>query len=90
MTEFILGAAVGAALIFLGSEVAAERAEREHEKQVRRLIRAIRELHADKQAMAQLFVRSVPEEQASAKDEHKTRTMQKIREDWARAMENLQ
>ena len=56
MTEFILGAAVGAALIFLGSEVAAERTEQEHIREVRHLIRVIRELQADKKALADLII----------------------------------
>ena len=56
MTEFILGTAVGAALIFLGSEVAADRAEQEHIREVRHLIRVIRELQADKKALADLII----------------------------------
>jgi hypothetical protein len=94
MTEFILGAALGALLLFAGAEATAARAEQEHEKQVRRLLRVIRELQADKQAMAQLFVRSVPEDSSAdecpaprAGDERRAGTMQKLREDWARAME---
>lgn len=93
MTEFILGAALGVLLLFAGAEVSAARAEQEHEKQVRRLLRVIRELQADKRAMAQLFVRSVPEntDESSASragDERRVGTMQKLREDWARAMES--
>ena len=93
MTEFILGAALGALLLFAGAEATAVRAEQEHEKQVRRLLRVIRELQADKRAMAQLFVRSVPENADErpaaprAGDERRVGTMQKLREDWARAME---
>jgi hypothetical protein len=92
MTEFILGAALGALLLFAGAEATAARAEQEHEKQVRRLLRVIRELQADKRAMAQLFVRSVPEDAderpaSRVGDERRAGTMQKLREDWARAME---
>ena len=92
MTEFILGAALGALLLFAGAEATAARAEQEHEKQVRRLLRVIRELQADKRAMAQLFVRSVPEDADECpaprvSDERRAGTMQKLREDWARAME---
>lgn len=92
MTEFILGAALGALVLLAGAEVAAERAEREHAKQVRRLLRVVRDLQADKRAMAQLFVRSVPEDAGEcpaprAGDERRVGTMQKLREDWARAME---